>query len=48
MKCWIFPWRECNVEAEEVPLALCEICVRAYLEHLRNPIIRRRDEPPKG
>jgi len=46
MKCWILPHRECNVEAEEVPLALCELCIKAYLEYLKNPTVKRRDEPP--
>jgi hypothetical protein len=33
------------VEAEEVPLALCELCVKAYLEHLKNPLVKRRQLP---
>jgi len=48
MKCWILPQRKCMVETSELPLEVCKVCVEAYLEHLRNPVIKRRDEPPKA
>ena len=46
MKCWLLP-KECNVEAEEIPLPLCELCIKSYLEYLKNPIVKRRDETPR-
>jgi len=39
MKCWIFPQWECYVEAEEIPLEVCKLCVEA---RLRRITIKRR------
>jgi hypothetical protein len=43
VKCWVFPWRVCGIspEVEEVPLALCEVCIKAYIELLKHPLVRR-------
>jgi len=31
LKCWIIPEWDCHVEAEEVPLEVCKLCVKVRL-----------------
>jgi len=41
MKCWAID-KECRVELEEIPLAICELCIKAYISRLKHPVIKRR------
>ena len=41
MKCWALPDKTCSIESKEVPLAVCEVCIKAYVELLRHPLVRR-------
>ncbi|MEM2447920.1 MAG: hypothetical protein QXT14_03080 [Candidatus Bathyarchaeia archaeon] len=45
MKCWIFPDWECGVEADEIPLEVCRLCVKARLERCRGRVHRPRERP---
>jgi len=31
LKCWIIPEWDCHVEAEEIPLEVCKLCVETRL-----------------
>ena len=41
MKCWINPKWECYIEAEEVPLEACKLCIETRLKLI---MIKRRME----
>jgi hypothetical protein len=47
MNCWVLP-HECKVDARDIPLEICQTCIKAYIELLKHPLVRRTSKASKG